>query len=130
MNLLLDTHTFVWWRDSPEKLSKSAFDAISDLENEVYFSTVSAWEIQIKLALKKIELKWTLEKSIDVEQAANGFQILLPSLRHVYNIENLPSFTDHKDPFDRMLISQAMVEDMTIVTADNRFSDYDVKVLW
>ena len=129
MRLLLDTHTFVWWRDKPDKLSIKAYDAISSPEKEIFLSTVVAWEIQIKLAIKKIELKWPLEKSIDVERSANGFRILPIALDHALYIEKLP-LSDHKDPFDRMLISQAMVEDMTIVTADRKFQEYDVKLLW
>ncbi len=130
MNLLLDTHAFAWWRDSPERLSKSALAAICDLNNKVYVSIVSAWEIQIKIALGKFELRSTLEESIKGEQSANGFQILDLTLEHVCNIEKLPTSSSHKDPFDRALISQAMVEDLTIVTADSRFTEYDVRVIW
>lgn len=128
MKLLLDTHTFIWWRDSPEKLSSTAYDEISTLENNVYISTVVVWEIQIKRALRKIEIKESLEHLIEVERNANGFHLLAVDLNHALNIENLKRI--HGDPFDRMLISQAMVEDMTIVTADRAFTDYDVKLLW
>jgi PIN domain nuclease of toxin-antitoxin system len=128
MNLLLDTHAFVWWRDDPDKLSKTAYDAISAPENAVFLSVVVAWELQIKITLKKFELKWSLAKSIEAEQLANGFQILPVKLEHVLNLENLP--LHHKDPFDRLLISQAIAVDMVIMTVDKRFRDYDVKVLW
>ncbi|CAN5501553.1 MAG: type II toxin-antitoxin system VapC family toxin [Acidobacteriota bacterium] len=127
MKLLLDTHTFVWWRDDPDKLSRTAYDAVSASENEVFLSVVVAWELHIKIALNKFELKWSLEKSIDVEQAANGFRIIPVELSHVLYLENLPPH--HKDPFDRLLISQAIVEDMTLVSSDKRFSDYKVKLL-
>lgn len=128
MNLLLDTHTFVWWRDDPGKLSTDAFEALSTLENDVFISTVVVWEIQIKLALGKIKLKWPLKDSIDVERKANGFRVLPVSLEHSLYIDKLPMV--HKDPFDRMLIAQAMVEDMTIVSRDAHFSDYGAKLLW
>lgn len=128
MNLLLDTHTFVWWRDDPGKLSTDAFEAISTLENDVFISTVVIWEIQIKLALGKIKLKWPLKDSIDVERKANGFRILPVLLEHSLYINKLPRV--HKDPFDRMLIAQAMVEDLTIVSRDVHFSDYKAKLLW
>lgn len=128
MRLLLDTHAFVWWRDDPEKLSTDAYNAISTPDNDVFISIVVVWEIQIKLALGKIELKWPLEKSIDVERQANGFRILPVSLEHALYIDKLPLV--HKDPFDRMLISQAIVENMTFVSNDRHFSDYGVKLLW
>lgn len=98
MNLLLDTHTFVWWRDNPEKLSVDAFAAISSTENEVFLSTVVIWEIQIKLAIKKIELKSPLREAIDTERKANGFQILSVALEHALFVEKLPLLL-HKDPF-------------------------------
>ncbi len=128
MNLLLDTHTFVWWRDDPDKLSSDAFDAISTPENDVFISSVIVWEIQIKLALNKIKLKWPLGESIDVERKANGFRILPISLEHALFIDKLPLI--HKDPFDRMLIAQSIVEDLTFVSRDSHFSDYPVKLLW
>lgn len=127
MNLLLDTHTFVWWRDNPDKLSAEAFEAISSPDNEIFISTVVVWEIQIKLAINKIKLKWSLESTIEVEQNANGFRILPVKLEHALHIGKLPLI--HKDPFDRMLIAQAMVEDMTLISADKVFADYDVKLL-
>ena len=79
---MLDTDAFVWWRDDPEKLSTDAYNAISMPDNDVFISIVVVWEIQIKLALGKIELKWPLEQSIDVERKANGFRILPVSLEH------------------------------------------------
>jgi PIN domain nuclease of toxin-antitoxin system len=127
MNLLSDTHTFVWWRDNPDKLSAQAFEAISDSENDVFLSVVSVWELQIKIALKKFKLKWPLGKSIEVEQTANGFQILPVMLPHVLFLENLPPI--HKDPFDRLLLAQAFVENMTLVSSDERFQNYKVNLL-
>ena len=95
--------------------------------NDLFVSVASIWEIQIKLKLGKMKLDASLQ-TIVYEQENNGIQILNIDQRHALFIENLPLF--HKDPFDRMLISQAIIEDMTIVTVDKRFSDYDVKVLW
>jgi len=128
MRLLLDTHAFLWWRDAPEKLSSDAFAAISLPENEVFLSTVVVWEIQIKLVLGKLRLKWPLEQAIDVERKANGFRVLPVLLEHTLFLDKLPAV--HKDPFDRMLVSQALVEDLTIVGRDARFADYGVKALW
>ena len=128
MKLLLDTHSFVWWRDSPEKLSSSALNAISDSDNEIFLSVVVDWELQIKIALKKFRLNSPLKKAIEEERDTNNFGILPVQLHHVLKLAGLPSL--HKDPFDRLLIAQAMAEDHIIVTVDERFSDYGIKVLW
>ncbi len=130
MRLLLDSHAFAWWRDSPEKLSKAAHEAIADPDNEIFLSTVSVWEMQIKKTLGKFELARPLAEVIDAERNANGLQILSLSLQHIYKLDDLPHPSDHKDPFDRALIAQAMFEDLVIVTADGRFADYKVNVLW
>ena len=128
MKLLLDTHTFIWWRDTPENLSARAYEAISSTESDIYLSVVAVWEIQIKRAIGKIEVKGSLHDAIRAERDANGFRILSVELAHSLNIENLPPI--HGDPFDRMLIAQAMVEEMTVVTVDPKFTEYGVKVLW
>jgi PIN domain nuclease of toxin-antitoxin system len=129
MNLLLDTHTFIWTFREPNKLSSAAVDAISDANNTSFISVVTIWEMQIKTALGKMDLGDTL-RNIVIEQIANGFNILDFNLDHALAVESLPVNPKHKDPFDRLLISQAMVEDMTIITIDEHFADYTVKVLW
>jgi len=128
MNLLLDSHTFKWWRDEPSKLSPAAFAEISNTKNNVFLSVVTAWELQIKIALNKFTVKGGLEAAIKDEQQNNGFQILSIELSHALYIENLP--LHHKDPFDRLLISQAIVENMTLVSADASFANYRVNLLW
>ena len=127
MKLLLDMHSFVWWRDDPKKLTSTAFDAISDSGSEVYLSVVVAWELQI-IALNKFSLNLPLEQSIETELTANGFRILSVQLSHVLELGKLPLI--HKDPFDRLLISQAVSEDMTLITSDQKFTRYSVNVLW
>jgi PIN domain nuclease of toxin-antitoxin system len=112
----------------PSKLSTAAFDHISDFDNEVFISVVSAWELQIKIALNKLKLIWPLEQALEVEQRTNGFRILPIMLPHVLKLDSLPQI--HRDPFDRLLMAQADFEDMTIITADVRFTDYKAKVLW
>ena len=128
MNLLLDSHTFVWWRDEPHKLSPTTFTEISNPNNNVFLSVVTAWELQIKIALNKFNVKGGLENAVKDEQQNNGFQILPVQLSHALYLENLP--LHHKDPFDRLLISQAIVENMTLVSADPEFSKYQVNLLW
>jgi PIN domain nuclease of toxin-antitoxin system len=128
MKLLLDSHTFKWWRDEPNKLSPTAFAKISNPNNDVFLSVVTAWELQIKIALNKFTIKGRLQKAIKDEQQNNGFKILPVNLSHALYLENLP--LHHKDPFDRLLISQAIVENMTLVSADPEFAKYQVNLLW
>ena len=128
MNLLLDSHAFVWWRDEPHKLSPTAFAEISNSNNNVFLSVVTVWELQIKIALNKFTIKGTLENAVKDEQQNNGFQVLPVLLSHALYLENLPFH--HKDPFDRLLISQAIVENMTLVTADPEFAKYQANLLW
>jgi PIN domain nuclease of toxin-antitoxin system len=128
MNLLLDSHAFVWWRDEPSKLSPSAFIGISNPNNNVFLSVATVWELQIKIALNKFTIRGTLENAVKDEQQNNGFQILPVNLSHALYLKNLPLY--HKDPFDRLLISQAIVENMILVGADANFAKYQVNLLW
>ena len=128
MNLLLDSHAFKWWRDEPNKLSPTAFAEISNPKNEVFISVVTVWELQIKIALDKFSVKNGLETAIKDEIQNNGFLILPVELAHALHLEHLP--LHHKDPFDRLLISQAVVENMTLVTTDAEFAKYQVNLLW
>ena len=127
MRLLLDTHVFIWSFQNTKRLSKRATTELTNPENEFYVSIVSIWEMQIKVMLDKMELGGTLSEIV-TEQIANGVQILNLDLSHAFQLEKLPD--NHRDPFDRMLISQALVENMTVITADKRFKDYNVKSLW
>jgi PIN domain nuclease of toxin-antitoxin system len=128
MNLLLDSHAFIWWRDEPNKLSPTAFTEISDPNNNVFLSVAAVWELQIKTALNKLTIKGALENAVKDEQQNNGFQILPVNLSHALYLENLS--LHHKDPFDRLLIAQAIVENMTLVSADANFANYQVNLLW
>ncbi len=128
MNLLLDSHTFIWWVAEKHKLSATALSNISNPENDVFLSVASVWEIQIKIQLGRFEFKDTLDNIVDEQQRINSFKILSVDLSHALGIDNLPKH--HKDPFDRLLIAQAIVEDMTLVSSDKAFSKYDVDLLW
>jgi len=128
MNLLLDSHTFVWWREEPHKLSKTAFAEISNPANELFLSAASVWELQIKIQNGKFSFSDMLENVIADERRTNRLQILPVNLSHALYLENLP--LHHKDPFDRLLISQAIVENLTLVSADPKFSAYQVNLLW
>jgi PIN domain nuclease of toxin-antitoxin system len=128
MNLLLDTHVFVWMHEDPKKISSRAFAELSNPSNKLFLSVASVWELQIKIQAKKFKFKETLEEVVEIEQITNGLQILSVTLTHVLELENLP--LHHKDPFDRLLISQAIVENMTLISADANFAKYQVNLLW
>jgi PIN domain nuclease of toxin-antitoxin system len=128
MKLILDTHTFIWWANEPEKLSEKALTACQDNSNTLILSVVSVWEMQIKMQLGKLKIRRPIEKLIKTQQQANGLQVLPIELAHVLSLSGLPSH--HKDPFDRLLITQANVEGAILVSVDLVFSSYSVKVLW
>ena len=128
MNLLLDSHTFIWMHNEPNKLSTKAAMEIVVLSNTLFLSIASIWEIQIKIQIGKFNFKDSLANIIAEQQKKNGLQILPVNLSHVLELENLPFH--HKDPFDRLLIAQAKVENMTLVSSDPSFSAYSVNLLW
>jgi PIN domain nuclease of toxin-antitoxin system len=127
MRLLLDTHTFVWWDSDPARLSAVALAALRDPANTVWLSVVSVWEILIKAQLGKLSVRLPLP-DIVAQQQANGLQVLPVTLPHSLTLEGLPPI--HKDPFDRLLIAQAIVEGAQLVSADHVFVQYPVRLLW
>lgn len=125
--LLLDTHAFLWWvADAPE-LTPAARHAIADMNNECYLSLASCWELSIKSSLGKLRLTSPVERFVSEQITANGFTLLNIELRHAAKVEKLPFH--HRDPFDRLLIAQAISEKLVIVSADRVFRDYGVRVL-
>lgn len=120
MNLLLDTHTLIWVFDSNPTLSGNARELIADGRNEVFVSTVTAWEIAIKRSLGKLELQGDFLKGLERYR----FTPLPISTEHALGVETLPPY--HADPFDRLLISQAKLENLTLVTRDEQFERYGV----
>jgi PIN domain nuclease of toxin-antitoxin system len=119
--LLLDTHVLLWWLDDSH-LSPALRKMIADPDNDVAISAASVWEISIKRALNKL----SVPDALDVQIAAEGFTPLAITVRHALAAGALPRH--HDDPFDRMLVAQAKLEDLTLVTADGRFSAYDVRL--
>ncbi len=128
MNLLLDTHAFIWADAEPQKLSPAAKAACEDPANQIYLSTASVWEMQIKLKLGKLTLRKPLRPLLEDWRQTSGLLILPVHLEHVLRLEDLPA--NHKDPFDRVLISQAIVEGYSIVSQDRIFPQYSVTVIW
>ena len=127
MKLLLDTHVFLWLNDSPEKLTDAARQACEDPRNSLHLSLASAWEIQIKQQLGKLQLEAPWQDMIKTQQRDNDLAIVPVELAHVEALANLPPA--HRDPFDRMLIAQALTEGMTIVTLDTAFKEYPAQLL-
>jgi len=128
MRLLLDTHTFLWFTLDDPLLSATARDLIANPDNEIEISPASYWEIAIKIGIGKYILSEPLEDFMEREVATNQFGILHIEPRHVAPLTSLPFH--HRDPFDRLIIAQAMVEQIPVVSADATFDDYPVNRLW
>jgi PIN domain nuclease of toxin-antitoxin system len=128
MRLLLDTHTFIWWDSEPVKLSAQALALCQDRQNSLLLSVASVWETQIKFQLGKLKLTLLLSELIEHEQQTNHLDVLPILLPHVLVVQGLPAH--HKDPFARLLIAQANVEDVMVVSNDPMFPRYTDKVLW
>lgn len=124
MDLLLDSHVFLWWDANDARLGGDARRAIADPKNRVFISVASVWEIAVKRALGKLAFRGGLAKAI----IANGFEELPISAAHAERAAELPDH--HRDPFDRMLIAQAACEACVIATRDRAFEPYGVPCLW
>jgi PIN domain nuclease of toxin-antitoxin system len=123
MSYLLDTHTLLWWLEDNPVLSTKAKKIISNPNNLVFVSPVNSWEITIKKALGKLIAPDNLEQVI----LKSGFDVLPINITHTIFIENLPNH--HEDPFDRLLIAQAMTEKLTIITRDSKIAQYQVPTI-
>lgn len=128
MRLLLDTHTIIWLDASPDQLSAETQHILQDPRNDLLFSIASIWEIQIKAQLGRLDIRGNLAAIIHEQQEINSIELLPITLPHVLALSELP--LHHGDPFDRLLISQARVEDIILVTKDENISKYPVDVLW
>jgi PIN domain nuclease of toxin-antitoxin system len=123
LRLLLDTHTLLWTLVAPDRLSKNAAQAIAAEESEVFVSIVSPWEMAIAKARGRMDPPDNLEAQLETRR----FVLLPVSLRHTHVVGTLPHH--HRDPFDRMLVAQAQVEGLTIVTVDRLLRHYPVSLL-
>lgn len=127
MRLLLDTHVFLWLNDDPTQLSLTLKELFSSGEHELYLSMATPWEIQIKSQLGKLSLAMPIKELVNKNRQENNIQLLPIELSHISYLEELPR--RHNDPFDRIIIAQAIIEGMTIVTVDHAFADYSVQVV-
>ncbi len=127
MNVLVDTHVWIWSLADPSRLSAEPRSLLSSSRNVVYLSAASAWELAIKAALGKIELPEPVETYVPTRMARQGITALPITHTHALRVSTLPPH--HRDPFDRLLIAQALVERLPILTADVAFDRYDVEVI-
>jgi len=128
LRLLLDTHSFLWFINGSPQISRNARTLIEDASNQPLLSAASLWEMAIKLSLGKLSLAQPFEVLIPQQMRLNGIKLLGIEIEHTAAVSKLPFH--HRDPFDRLLIAQAMVEQIPIVSADTAFDTYSIKRLW
>ena len=128
MRALLDTHTFLWWDLDDPQISALAGQMIESSESELLVSAASLWEIAIKVGSDKLVLPGAIERYIPARLAAYRFKTLPVNTEHALRVVRLPPI--HRDPFDRLLVAQALVEGIPIVTSDPAITRYDVETIW
>ena len=126
MNLLLDTHIVIWFITNDGKLSKKIKNIIEDSNNRCFISIVSYWELSIKYSLGRLDLNSTIEEIFNIIEKS-GFDILPITLNHIIQLSKLEHF--HNDPFDRLIISQSIIENLHLVSKDNYFPAYNVQLI-
>lgn len=128
MKLLLDTHALIWFISGDDRLGEQAKEAFLNQDNKLYFSKASLWEMTIKISLGKLVLAEHWLTAIEKEMISNGIQWLEIEIDHCKTLAALPFH--HRDPFDRLLISQAISESMGIISIDHQFSHYPLDIIW
>ncbi len=128
MKVLIDTHVFIWWTSEPTQLSSLVHNFLTNPETEPVLSIVNVWEMQIKVSLGKLSLKTALSELVNDEMSRNRINLLPIELSHIYALHDLP--LHHRDPFDRLLITQSKLEELVIVSIDQKFDAYGVSRLW
>jgi len=127
MKALLDTHVWLWLQTTPERLSGEALALVEDTSNDLFLSAASAWEIAIKYALGKLPLPEPPDRYVASRLELSGTAALPVEIRHAVHVAALP--THHRDPFDRVLIAQAQLENLVLVTADGQLAPYGVEMV-
>ncbi|NNL78386.1 MAG: type II toxin-antitoxin system VapC family toxin [Desulfobacterales bacterium] len=128
MKYLIDTHVFLWFVSEDNKISSKAISLIKDSKNKIFFSAASAWELAIKTKLNRLKIKGDLESFIIEQLSINRFVPLSITISHCLYTEQLPRI--HKDPFDRMIIAQSILEDLPLISADRKIRKYKTTVIW
>lgn len=128
MKYLLDTIAWIWSVEAPERLNDAALEILENGKEEIYLSVVACWEISIKMRLGKLKFPGPPASVVPRFMERQGLRPLAVSMMHAAKIYDLP--LHHNDPFDRMMITQAMVEGMAVLTTDSVFGKYSVDVIW
>ncbi len=128
MRILLDTHTFLWFIGGNDRLSGYAKSLIEDLANERFLSVASLWEMAIKKSLGRLKLDLSFPEMVEREVRGNAIEVLGVRPVHLDELSKLPFH--HRDPFDRLIISQSLAEDAPVIGKDEEFENYPVKMLW
>lgn len=128
MKVLLDTHAFLWWITDDQRLSLRAREIISEGENEVFVSAATGWEIAIKAQIGRLGLPTEPQQFIVEQLKINAIKSLPIEMRHALHISTLPAH--HRDPFDRMLVAQAQLENLPILSTDPDIGKYEVTIIW
>lgn len=128
MKYLLDTHAFLWFVLDDTRISRKAKSTIKDSKNKIYFSAASAWEMAIKTKLDRMKIKGDLEPFIIEQLSTNNFFPLSITISHSLYTERLPQV--HKDPFDRIIIAQSILEDIPLISTDKTIRKYPTTVVW
>ena len=127
MNILLDTHALIWFLEGDSQLSETAKTAIINSENTCFLSQASMWEIAIKISIGKLEMKNSYQ-NLPKLLWQNGIEILPFEFEHFEYILTLPFH--HKDPFDRIIIAQSVIDSMSIISCDGNFPSYPINIIW
>ncbi|CAN5344638.1 type II toxin-antitoxin system VapC family toxin [soil metagenome] len=127
MKVLLDTQILIWSFDQTEKLSEGTVEIIKNPENQIFVSVVTFWEIAIKLSLEKLKLPFELSQLVE-ETLLNNIEILGIEVNHIIKVASLPFH--HRDPFDRLIISQGITGNFSIITSDDKFALYNITRIW
>lgn len=129
MRALLDTHAFIWWANNDASLSVAARNVIEDRANEIFLSAATTWEMSIKVAKGRLFLSQPISSFVDTQMALYNFQALPVTHEQAYQVAALTTM-QHKDPFDRLLVAQALTENLVLITIDPEMPQYGVTTLW
>ncbi len=128
MKALLDTHTFLWWITDDCRLSNRVREIICSMDSELYLSAASGWEMAIKAGIGKLSLPGNLESFVFEQMSINSINSLPVRMAHALYVYELPDY--HRDPFDKLLVAQARMENIPILTSDQQIARYPVKTIW
>lgn len=128
MNIILDTHTFLWFIGGSNRLSSHARDIIEDTSNDRYLSVASLWEMAIKVSIGKLDIPLPFTRLVRQHVVGNSIDLLQIEPEHLDEQRRMPFH--HRDPFDRLIIAQAITEEMDVVGRDEAFEAYPIRMVW